>query len=52
MKRKSGRAMVDLNRKVTVIHFNVGAGYLTYLEEESPESAPRVRNVVIDKAAE
>ncbi len=49
MKRKSGKAMVDLNRKVTVIHFNVGSGYLTYLEEEAPGTAPRVRNIVIDR---
>lgn len=49
MKRKSGKAMVDLDRNVTVIHFNVGAGYLTYLEEDSPGSAPRVKNVVIER---
>lgn len=49
MKRKSGKALVDLDRKVTVIHFNVGSGYVTYLEEEAPDSAPRVKNIVIEK---
>jgi hypothetical protein len=49
MKRKSGKAMVDLGRKVTVIHFNVGSGYLTYLEEDAPNAAPRLRNIVIDR---
>ncbi len=49
MKRKSGKALVDLNRKVTVIHFNVGSGYVTYLEEEAPDAAPRVKNIVIEK---
>ena len=50
MKRKSGKAMVDFNRHVTVIHFNVGSGYLTYIEEDAPDGLPRVRNVVIDKS--
>jgi len=49
MKRKSGKALVDFNKKVTVIHFNVGSGYVTYLEEEAPDSAPRVKNIVIEK---
>lgn len=49
MKRKSGKAMVELKRNVTVIHFNVGSGYLTYLEEEAPDAAPRLKNIVIDR---
>lgn len=49
MKRKSGKSMVDLEKKVTVIHFNVGSGYLTYLEEPSPGAAPRLRSVTIPK---
>jgi hypothetical protein len=51
MKRKSGKAMVDFDRKVKVIHFNVGSGYLTYIEEDSPDSAPRLRSVVIEKGS-
>ncbi len=49
MKRKSGKAMVDLDRKVTVIHFNVGSGYLTYLEEEAPDGTPRLKGVTIPR---
>lgn len=52
MKRKSGKALVDFNRKVSVIHFNVGSGYVTYLVEESPDETPRVKNIVIAKAQE
>ncbi len=49
MKRKSGKAMVDLDKKVSVIHFNVGSGYLTYLEEETPDAAPRLKSITIPK---
>ena len=49
MKRKSGKAMVDLDKKVSVIHFNVGSGYLTYLEEETPDGAPRLKSITIPK---
>ncbi len=49
MKRKSGKAMVDLDPKVKVIHFNVGSGYLTYLEEDSPGEAPRLKSISIPK---
>src|SRR2546427_12774812 len=47
MKRKSGKPIVDLEKKPSVVHFNVGSGYLTYLEQDAPEAAPRVRRVVI-----
>ncbi len=49
MKRKSGKAMVDLDRKVTVIHLNVGSGYLTYIEEDTPDGSPRLKSVSIPK---
>lgn len=52
MKRKSGKAMVDFDRKVTVVHFNVGSGYLTYLEEDNPDGAPRLKSITIPKAEE
>src|SRR6266571_5579078 len=47
--RKSGKSIVDLEKKVSVVHFNVGSGYLTYLEQDTPEVAPRVKSVVISK---
>jgi len=37
MKRKSGKPIVDLEKKPAVVHFNVGSGYLTYLEQEGPD---------------
>ena len=49
MKRKSGKAMVDFDKGVSVIHFNVGSGYLTYLEEETPDAAPRLKSITISK---
>src|SRR6266571_9087260 len=49
VKRKSGKPIVDLEKKVSVVHFNVGSGYLTYLEQDGPEVAPRVKSVVISK---
>ncbi len=52
MKRKSGKAMVDFDRKVTVIHFNVGSGYLTYIEEDKPDGSPRLKSVTIPKGEE
>lgn len=51
MKRKSGKSIVDLEKKVSVVHFNVGSGYLTYLEQDAPEATPRVKSVVISKEA-
>src|SRR6266540_685050 len=49
VKRKSGKPIVDLEKKVSVVHFNVGSGYLTYLEQDAPETAPRVKSIVISK---
>jgi len=49
MKRKSGKPIVDLEKKPAVVHFNVGSGYLTYLEQEGSGLAPRVKSVVISK---
>ena len=49
MKRKSGKTIVDLDRRPSVVHFNVGCGYLTYLEQDAPGQTPRVKSVVISK---
>jgi hypothetical protein len=48
MKRKSGKPIVDLDKKPAVVHFNVGSGYLSYIEPDaSGEAPPRVKSVVI-----
>jgi hypothetical protein len=49
MKRKSGKPIVDLDTKPAVVHFNVGSGYVTYLEQGKSDEAPRVKSVVISK---
>jgi len=49
MKRKSGKSIVDLDKKPAVVHFNVGSGYLSYLEQDGPGQAPRVKSVVISR---
>ncbi len=45
MKRKSGKPIVDLDREPAVVHFNVGSGYVSYLEPGAPGEAPRVKRV-------
>lgn len=47
MKRKSGKPIVDLDKKPAVVHFNVGCGYVSYIEQDAPGQAPRVKSVVI-----
>src|SRR6266511_2049897 len=49
VKRKSGKSMLDIDEKVKVVHFNVGSGYVSYLEEDQPGSKPRVRGILLDK---
>ncbi|MEE9268217.1 MAG: hypothetical protein V3U70_02300 [Thermoplasmata archaeon] len=47
MKRKSERTMVDVKKGVSLVHLNVGSGYLTYIDEDDKES-PSVKNVVLE----
>jgi hypothetical protein len=47
MKRKSGKPIVDLDKKPAVVHFNVGSGYVSYIEPSASDQAPRVKSVVI-----
>jgi hypothetical protein len=49
MKRKSGKPIVDLDKQPAVVHFNVGSGYLSYIEQDASDQAPRVKSVVISK---
>lgn len=41
--------MVDVGETVKVVHLNVGAGYLTYLEGDEEEPKPKVKGVVLEK---
>lgn len=47
MKRKSGKSIVDLDKEPAVVHFNVGSGYLSYLEQDALGQTPRVKSIVI-----
>ncbi len=47
MKRKSERTLVDVKKGVSLVHLNVGSGYLTYIDEDDKES-PSVKNVVLE----
>lgn len=47
MKRKSEKTMVDVKDGVSVVHLNVGSGYLTYIADED-EDSPKVKNVVLE----
>jgi hypothetical protein len=38
--------MVDVKDGVSLVHLNVGSGYLTYIGEDDEES-PTVKNVVL-----
>jgi len=51
MKRRSGKPIVDLDKKPAVVHFNVGSGYLSYIEQDASEQTPRVKSVVIARDA-
>ncbi len=39
--------MVDVKEGVSLVHLNVGSGYLTYIDEDD-EKQPKVRNVVLE----
>ncbi len=38
--------MVDVKEGVSLVHLNVGSGYLTYIDEDDQES-PTVKNVIL-----
>ncbi len=47
MKRKSERTIIDVRKGVSVVHLNVGSGYLTYIEDEEGKPV-KVKNIVIE----
>ncbi len=51
MKRKSGKAMLDIDERVKVIHFNVGSGYVSYLEQDDEGGKPRVKGILLEKGS-
>lgn len=51
MKRRTGRPLLNIDEHVTVIHFNVGSGYVTYIEQPEGEQKPRLHGVLLTKTA-
>lgn len=51
MKRRSGRSMVNIDARVKVVHFNVGSGYVSYLEEDEEGGRTRVKGILLEKGA-
>ena len=41
--------MIDIDRHVTIVHLNVDAGYVTYLQREGKGAPPRVKAIVLEK---
>ena len=37
--------MIDIDRQVTVVHLNVGAGYVTYLQGDNKNAPPKVKAI-------
>jgi len=52
MRRKSSKTMIDIDRRVTVVHLNVGAGYVTYLQRDTKDAPPKVKAILLEKATE
>ena len=48
MKKKATKPLVKVNKKVHVVHLNVGSGYVTYLEEDCRQGDVRVRGVSLE----
>jgi len=40
-----------VNKKVHVVHLNVGSGYVTYLEEDCRQGDVRVRGISLETSA-
>jgi len=49
LKRKNEKGMIDLDKKVSVVHLNVGSGYITYLQEDEKEGSTKVKGIVLEK---
>jgi len=42
--------MIDIDRNVSVVHLNVGAGYVTYLQKDDKATPPKVKAILLEKA--
>jgi len=51
MKKKATRPLVKVNKKVHVVHLNVGSGYVTYLEEDCRIGDVRIKGIPLEVIA-
>ena len=40
--------MIDIDRHVTVVHLNVGSGYVTYLQKDAKNTPPKVKAILLE----
>jgi len=40
--------MIDIDRDVTVVHLNVSAGYVTYLQTDAKNAPPKVKAIRLE----
>ncbi len=48
MKKKASKPLVRVNKKVHVVHLNVGSGYVTYLEEDCSRNHVVVKGIPLE----
>ncbi len=48
MKKKATKPLIKVNKKVHVVHLNVGSGYVTYLEEDCRQGDVRVKGISLE----
>ena len=41
--------MIDIDDNVSIVHLNVGAGYVTYLQKEGEAQMPSVKAIFLEK---
>ncbi len=49
MKKKATKPLVRFDRRIRVVHFNVGSGYVSFLEEDVENGIVQVRGISLDK---
>jgi hypothetical protein len=40
--------MIDIDRNVSVVHLNVGAGYVSYLQKDDKAKPPKVKAILLE----
>jgi len=45
MKKKATKPLVKVDKKIRVVHFNVGSGYVSFLEEDVNQGYVKVKGI-------